>query len=172
MADIATRAGVSKATLYLYFQTREALFLALTEEVLGRWFDAVARTLPERCTGPALRRVLTGALESEPVLPRLLGVLHTTLEHNIDDAEVKRFKLVLKDGVTTLGARIDATTGWPAGSGAQILLRLHVCIIGSIHVGSPSAAVQRALEDDALALFRLNFRSLIDDLLPLIVHPR
>jgi AcrR family transcriptional regulator len=32
MADVATQAGVSKGTPYLYFDSKEALFLALHEE--------------------------------------------------------------------------------------------------------------------------------------------
>lgn len=33
--DVATRAGISKGTLYLYFDTKEALFEAVVREVIG-----------------------------------------------------------------------------------------------------------------------------------------
>ncbi len=50
MADIAAQAGVSKGTPYLYFESKEALFIALHQEwdcgVAGRVNAAVA-TLPE-----------------------------------------------------------------------------------------------------------------------------
>jgi len=37
MAQLARRAGVVKGTLYLYFKTREELFLTLYEQSLVRW---------------------------------------------------------------------------------------------------------------------------------------
>ena len=174
MSEIARRAGISKGALYLYFSTKEALFLALTEAALQRWSTAVVAALPQRCDAEFLCRLLADELErASPALPLLLGVLHTTLEHNVDDEDIRRFKYVLKDLVTSAGARIEAATGWEAGTGIRLLLRLHVCIIGSSHVASPSPAVRRVLEDDQLALFRLDFPSLMHDLLPLVVraHP-
>lgn len=172
MSEIARQAGISKATLYLYFQTKEALFLALTRSALERWSSAVADALPQPCDAGTLCQAIADELErSSPVLPSLLGVLHTTLEHNIDDGEIQRFKFFLKDLVTGLGACIEAATGWEAGTGVRVLLRLHVCIIGSSHVAEPSPAVRRALENDELALFRLDFSSLMRDLLPLVVGP-
>jgi len=172
MSEIARQAGVSKAALYLYFQTKEALFLALTRSALERWSTAVAQALPHPCDAAVLCEVIADEVErSSPVLPSLLAVLHSTLEHNIDDEEIHRFKHFLKDLVSSLGARIEAATGWEPGTGVGVLLRLHVCIIGSSHLSSPSAAVRRALEDDDLALFRLDFSSLMRDLLPLVVRP-
>src|SRR4051812_18278631 len=38
MSEVGERAGVAKATLYLYFQTREELLLALLQERLEGWF--------------------------------------------------------------------------------------------------------------------------------------
>ncbi len=50
MADVAAQAGVSKGTPYLYFASKEALFLALHEEWGGRAgqrVDAAIAALPE-----------------------------------------------------------------------------------------------------------------------------
>ena len=50
MADVAAQAGVSKGTPYLYFESKEALFIALHEEWdcgLGERVDAAIAALPE-----------------------------------------------------------------------------------------------------------------------------
>ncbi len=50
MADVAAQAGVSKGTPYLYFESKEALFLALHEEWdcgAGQRVDAAVAALPE-----------------------------------------------------------------------------------------------------------------------------
>jgi len=50
MADVAAQAGVSKGTPYLYFESKEALFIALHEEWdcgLGDRVNAAVAALPE-----------------------------------------------------------------------------------------------------------------------------
>src|SRR5712691_2091011 len=50
MADVAAQAGVSKGTPYLYFDSKEALFLALHEEWdcgAGQRVDAAIAALPD-----------------------------------------------------------------------------------------------------------------------------
>jgi AcrR family transcriptional regulator len=41
MADVAERAGLAKGTVYLYFDSKEELFLGVLEERLFTWFSAV-----------------------------------------------------------------------------------------------------------------------------------
>src|SRR5258708_32930002 len=50
MADVATQAGVSKGTPYLYFESKQALFIALHEEWdcgVGDRVNAAVAALPE-----------------------------------------------------------------------------------------------------------------------------
>ena len=41
MADTADEAGVAKGTLYLYFRSKEEMFLAIYTDQLNGWFDAM-----------------------------------------------------------------------------------------------------------------------------------
>src|SRR5262245_42575041 len=156
MSDLARRVGLVKGTLYLYFPTKEALFLRVMRRVFARFFAAAERELESQ---PATRAgrcgALLAAIDGEPALRALVAVLHTALEHNISDREVAAFKRFLLEEVTRLGARIDARLRWPAGSGARLIVRLHVLVIGLHHVATPSPAVRRALADESLALFRI-----------------
>src|SRR3954469_4101785 len=45
VSNVARRVGLAKGTVFLYFPTKEALFLGLLEEVLAEWFSAVNATL-------------------------------------------------------------------------------------------------------------------------------
>lgn len=61
--DIASRAGYAKGTIYLYFPSKEELFLNLMEEEVGRFVDIIKGVLeqpgqpPERI-GTLVRQVL------------------------------------------------------------------------------------------------------------------
>jgi AcrR family transcriptional regulator len=172
MADLARRIGLVKGTLYLYYPTKEALFLAVMRRVFARFFaTAAARLESLPATRAGVCQALAAAIGAEPALRPLVAVLHTALEHNLTVRCVADFKHFLREEVGTLGARIDARLRWPAGSGARLVLRLHVLVIGLHHVATPSPAVRRALADPALALFRLDFAAQLAELLPLVAHP-
>ena len=48
MAEIARRAGVVRATIYMHFPTREALLDAVMEHATGLVADAICEAEPER----------------------------------------------------------------------------------------------------------------------------
>src|SRR5262245_23087433 len=146
MTDLARRVGLVKGTLYLYFPTKEALFAAVMQRVFARFFaDAAARIESQAASRAGLCQALCQALEAEPALRPLVAVLHGVLEHNLSDREVAAFKHFLREEVLALGARIDARLRWRAGSGARLIVRLHVLVIGLHHVATPSPAVKRVL---------------------------
>ncbi|MGH9057469.1 MAG: TetR/AcrR family transcriptional regulator [Acidimicrobiales bacterium] len=67
MADVAAAAGVSKGTPYLYFPSKEALFIALHDEWdcgLGDWIslEVEALTEPERRSPRRVLRAVTRAV--------------------------------------------------------------------------------------------------------------
>ena len=172
MSDIARRLGLTKGTLYLYFPTKEALFLAVMRRAFERFFAELEAALEGgRSTRDAVANALRRALQATPALRELASVLHSVLEHNVSDAEVRGFKHFLREGVTRAGSRIDARLRWPTGSGARLLVRFHVLLIGLHHVSTPSRAVARALADDELALFRIDFDQHLGELLPLVMRP-
>ena len=45
--QIANKAGVAKGTLYIYFRTKEAIFLALLEKHLQNWISIKRKLLLE-----------------------------------------------------------------------------------------------------------------------------
>jgi AcrR family transcriptional regulator len=90
MADVAAQAGVSKGTPYLYFDSKEALFLALHSEwdcgVSERVDRAVAR-LPEASRSPrsilhAVATAVAAQVTDEPETCRVLMEARTLAVHD------------------------------------------------------------------------------------------
>jgi len=76
MAEIARRAGVVRATIYVHFPTREALIAAVTERAVAEVTDAIAAAEPARGEPrDALERVVAAAW-------RHLGRFHALVEVN------------------------------------------------------------------------------------------
>jgi len=76
MAEIARRAGVVRATVYVHFPTRENLIEAVTRRAISDVTEAIQVAEPARGDpADALRRVVTAAW-------RTLGRFHTLVEVN------------------------------------------------------------------------------------------
>lgn len=157
MAAIAGRLGLAKGTLYLYFRTKEALFIAILREELAAFFDALETRLAP-CSPREVAAQVAREVAARPLLRRLLVLLHGVLEENVGLAEIRAFKRFLLERVTSAGARLEAATpGLAAGRGAELLLRLHALVIGSQAMADPAPVVRRALKDESLAVFDIAF---------------
>ena len=77
MAEIARRAGVVRATIYVHFPTRDALIGAVTDRGIAEAVDAIEAAEPERGdAADALRRVIEAAW-------RTLGRYHALVAINV-----------------------------------------------------------------------------------------
>ena len=161
MADVARRAGLAKGTVYLYFPSKEALFLQLVTDALAAWFLAVEAELQRahaELTADALAELLVRSLVADASLTRLMTLLHPVLEENIDDALAAAFKRRLRDQVIAAGALLERR--FPAfgpHGGGRFLLQFNALVIGVHSMTSPSPAVARAMALPDLAPFRLSF---------------
>lgn len=168
MADVAAEAGVAKGTTYLYFRTKESLFLALLRDELEAWFAALAAAAP----GPsppepsppdpaaALARVLASTLAARPRLVRLLGLLHLTLEQNLDVEEVRGWKTWLAERLVAAAPLLGPPGAPPAPEAAvRSFLYVHALVVGVGQMAEPSPVLDEVLAEPSLALLRVDFEA-------------
>ena len=161
MDRIAERASVAKGTLYLYFRTKEALFLSLYEDRLGAWY-AELQALADHGAGTvdpaAAARLIASTLAARPILIHLHGLLHSTLGHNIDLETTVAFRRRQHGKVSTLASafakRIEKLSVHRA---LRFLIQLEVVVGGLSWTAFPPASFQRAFDDPDLEVFRINF---------------
>jgi AcrR family transcriptional regulator len=161
MDRIAERAGVAKGTLYLYFRTKEALFLSLYENRLGAWYaelQALADHGAATVDPAAAARVIASTLAARPTLIHLHGLLHSTLGHNLDLETTVAFRRRQHRKVSTLASafarRIEKLSVHRA---LRFLIQLEVVVGGLSWAANPPSAVAQALEEEDLAVFRVDF---------------
>jgi AcrR family transcriptional regulator len=134
MADVAERAKLAKGTVFLYFPTKEALFLALLEEQLFAWFERLEELLARgegRWTGARVARTVAESLEGEEMLTRLLARLQTVLEQNVTVEQVRGFKERLLEAVVRAGTRVEKRLPFlKSGEGVRFFLHVHALVVG------------------------------------------
>ncbi len=173
MAEVAAAAGLAKGTLYLYFPTKEALFLAVLEAQLTDWFAAVDAGLgAPAATGPTEVAGLLGAtLAVRPALARLLALLHGVLEANVDYDTALDFKRFLLVHVTESGTLLEqALPGLAPGQGAQALLWTHALVIGLGSMTDPPPLIRTVQSLPELALFDFAFDDALHTTLTLLLR--
>jgi AcrR family transcriptional regulator len=169
---VAAGAGVAKGTAYLYFATKEALFLALLVRELDEWFDVLELDVA-RGSGDMVghvARTFARTLGRRPVLVQLLSLLHGRLEPNTPAEPLRRFKYFLADRVGRAAAAIEQVAGLAPGHGVTLLLRAHALTIGLGPMADPPVVVREIVAaDPALAAFATDFErelaSCLEDML-------
>lgn len=143
VAQIAEQAGLAKGTVYLYFKSKEELFLGLTERLLARWLDELDQFLRQVANQPenkALRAAIIAqqmadTLAAAPLLLNLLGMVHTILEAKSEYDAVLAFKRFLYERLVRSGALLETYLfGSVTGAGVQAFIELHALAIGVEHL--------------------------------------
>jgi len=160
MADLAKELGLGKGTLYLYFPTKEALFLAVLKGEMGAWFHGAAARLEATTPGADPVHVAEGLVRElldRPLLPGLQALLHGVLEQNVPKEDTRAFARFLQDGVALVGTNLEKVIPLAPGRGAEFLLRFYGLVIGTQLMSSRPRTVREALEDPGLDVFTFTF---------------
>ena len=161
MAALAKQAGLAKGTLYLYFRTKEDLFLALLETGFDGWFDDVDARLDASgadLTPDQAAEVLVASIRGRETLARLLSILPTIVEHNVEYDAALRFKRQVMRRADVTGHRLEARLPFlRTGEGARFLVHLHALVIGVWQLAEPSAVIRQVMETPELAPARVDF---------------
>ncbi|HYX36201.1 MAG TPA: TetR family transcriptional regulator [Oligoflexus sp.] len=160
MTDVAEALNIVKGTLYLYFQTKEDLFLTVLEREFAHWFLALEGEL-EKVSGMStseLAQWITTSLEGRQALLTLIPVSETILENNIPTDKIKSYKEGLLREIKRIAPALQSKVGFAdERSVMEAFLFTHAAVVGLYYKAYPLAAVAKLLEDDALSGLRLNF---------------
>ncbi len=163
MSSIAREAGVAKGTVYLYFRTKEELFLALLVDRLHGWFGEYApilRTLPSPMHPRDLAAVLAKAATTRPDLIRLIALLHGVLEKNISVEQARDFKRQLLAFSMGLGQALERVFPmFQPGDGLHFCLYYYSIVVGLYQMSSPAPDVAKALDTPELRVMLVDFES-------------
>ena len=166
MADVAGRAGLAKGTVYLYFASKEELFLGVLEKLLFAWYDALDQRLDAvrgDISADQLVEMLALKTPGRLTLTRLIAIVSGVLEHNVSVEVASRYKPQLWSHMMKTGAKLEAK--WPhfrAGEGFKFLGHLALFIIGARQLADLPPAVLEVIDTFSLKGFRADFDTELD----------
>ena len=152
IARVAEVAGMAKGTAYLYFATKETLFLELVRAELTTWLaDFIQSINRQRAANPAVAvpRALAKSFANHPQVRRLLVLQHTVLEPKLGDAAARGFKLHMRELMDEACAVIaPKIPGWQLEDAQVFVMQTIALVIGVTQLSEPSPVIARVLASD------------------------
>ncbi|TNC82433.1 MAG: hypothetical protein C9356_03130 [Oleiphilus sp.] len=174
MKHIAENIALTKGTLYLYFKTKEEVFLALYEEeflALCQRLRIALSGAPPQTEVSQLHAIICGAMLGYPTFLRLNSMLHAVLERNIEFETALRFKSLLRDQMLETAEQLEEKVkGLSSGQGAELLLLVHEITIGAYHTSSPSPCLDLVFERPDMQFMKLDFETEFPKLLKYLLQ--
>lgn len=145
MSEIARTANLAKGTVYLYFQTKEELFLTLFERQFGQWLEDVEAQL-KRLSPPvkkdAVVDILVQATSQNRQLVRLTALTNIIFEHNISYDKAKDYKQWLVDQVAYFSTILEPLLNFEPEQGIQFMYRFYIFVVGLESIANPAPIAQ------------------------------
>ena len=134
VAEVARRSKLAKGTVFLYFATKEALFLDLFEDMQAEWLRALheAVALDDKPWPSArLARVITDSLAERPALLRLMPIAATRLLPGVSGPRASEFRHKLLRRFFGIGSLVEQRLGLArAADGVPLLTFAQAMIVG------------------------------------------
>lgn len=164
VARIAQAAGLAKGTVYLYFTTKEDIFLALLGSEFEAAFDQLDALLaidqPLEALLAAFLDTYAAYLDANPEFLRLASMSASVLELHADEEQGYAFKYGIALRLIRSGKLVEIrlpTLG--PGQGAALLLRTYAVTLGLWQTVDYPERVKQRLTDPTFAVLRPDFRT-------------
>jgi len=148
MTQLAKKSGVVKGTLYLYFKTREELFLTLYEQSLIRWSQVFIGYLSDSMTSETYAQALYNtALADGTFLPLLIRLEHV-IEHNVAIPRLIESKRVFIRQVEVVADATSTSLKLSKAQAREIVKTMGVLLIGAMGADQGPSLVNEELPED------------------------
>ena len=131
MSKLAKKIGLAKGTLYLYFQTREELFLTLYDQSLIRWSQTFIDELSDSMTSKAYSQNLFSTASADGTFMPLLIRLEHMIEHNVAIPRLISSKQVFINQVKTLAKVTAISLRLSEAQAIEVVKTMGVLLIGA-----------------------------------------
>jgi AcrR family transcriptional regulator len=160
-ADVAKQAGIGKGTVYLYFRTKEEIFLALFSYQMRNFLNSLRSLSPELSIAEQLSEKIVCFNEIQPSFMPLAGMLHSVLETNLPVDVLHEFKAELSNLLESTGTVMDQHFKREAGFSEQALIHSYSMLLGLWQVLQWPKALESARDEPVFSPLR---RRLQDEL--------
>ena len=159
VSQVAKACGLAKGTLYLYFKTKEEIFVALLKTQFGLWLKHIREVavLPGMDL-PQLMNRIVGFVAQRPRFLALASVSSSILEQNLTYEVTASYKTDLIAQLQETGLLLEQVfKSLPTGEGVRMLMFSYAAILGMWQLAEPPQIVREVIEGEKLAALEIDF---------------
>lgn len=159
--NIANRTGLSKGAIYLYFKSKEEIFLSQSVYQLREWYQDIEASLAreERITARSFAQLYLAYVMINPNILKISSLIKGVLEENIGsefDYKIKKDHAeLLLDAAKNLARFIP---GKDLQEASRFLVRAYSLVCGLWQVTNISLDVYKRLMNDGIDIFQPSFQ--------------
>lgn len=155
MASLAKLAGVVKGTLYLYFKTREEVFLTLHTMSLVRWSQTFVDQLrPDMSDHDYASELYKTAIADGSFVPLLIRLEHV-IEHNVSMESLIKSKRVFIERVDYIAEKTVPILTLTKTQAAELVRTMGVLLIGTSSTDQRPSLIGEIIPSDVQELVNL-----------------
>ena len=148
MTQLATRLGIVKGTLYLYFPTKEAIILALYARALEDWCEVMKVKLGSPMAGDDFIQLFYDTTINDPILIPVLTRLEHVIEHNVSVELLIDSKRHFQACLNRIADKIQIALGLSGNEARELIMTLGVLLSGAAQSDQGPALAAEALPQD------------------------
>jgi AcrR family transcriptional regulator len=170
---VAKKSSTAKGTLYLYFKTKEELFLEIMKNDYMEWFQSLQDHLNEYRRQPSGKEVcswMTNSLRTRPRFIKMLPLEAHILAQSQNDELIFNYKKEIFTGLKQTAAALQKV--WKSLSFKEcvlLLVQAHIVVVGSWPHGFPSKGVKDVMRREGLGDIDFDYFDLVNRTLNLIL---
>ncbi len=161
LSAIAREAGLSKANLYRYFESREAILLSIFIAELNTWVNELTEALAEVSEVgevAVVAQIFSDSISDRDRLNELMSTFAPVLERNLSVQSVEMEKSEVRDCfVRLISPLCSALPQFSKSQANEFLIMQIVFQMGLWPHANPSAEVNEVLSKEAFSDLRMNF---------------
>lgn len=160
---LAREVGLAKSNVYRYFESREAILLAVFRGGFDDWADALTGRLrrlrsPRRVERLVALMAATYAARGQTCA--LMSILPSVIEHNVSVDALRETNAHLVDRAQALAEVMHgAVPELPVAAHAELVRYSYVLVAGLWPIAHPPAIVEQLADDPRFAIHRRDFEA-------------
>lgn len=159
VSQIAKHAGIGKGTFYLYFQTKEELFLELLADAVDRFFERMRHTIGEGAIDiPSIVEEFVDTIAADEALTRLGCLMQGVIEQNTEAEVLIKFKMRMVKQLFELGNMVSHGVSIAVGEGkpyrtiknreaTRLMLRSYAIFVGVAQLIQPENSAAKEIPE-------------------------
>lgn len=162
---IAQKSGLSKGAFYLYFKTKEEIFLQLYLHKLQEWHESVADklgTCSRKISEVEFAEIITDYVIKNPSLLKMGSLVRGVLEENTDEKIIVETKLQIAQLLERCGRlTCQNFSGVTLNQAIQIHMRIYALIFGLWQITSSPKHIRKMLNKARINAFEPDFHDIV-----------